>query len=98
MAIQREILRNGAVVVDWYSPPYAKTYHEGIFKKNEKARDPKFQVESNGEIIPNHASILIGWGESSKGKYWILRNSMGEEFGMGGHMYIERGKNTFAIE
>ena len=23
---------------------------------------------------------------------------MGEEFGIGGHMHIERGKNTFAIE
>jgi hypothetical protein len=43
LAIQREILRNGAVVVDWYSPPYAKTYKAGIFKKNEKAKkDPKF--------------------------------------------------------
>ena len=26
LAIQREILRNGAVVVDWYQPPYAETY------------------------------------------------------------------------
>lgn len=77
LAIQKEILRNGAVVVDWYQPPYAQTYKSGVFKK--APNDDQHKHEKNGEILPNHASVLIGWGEEEGGKYWILRNSFGED-------------------
>jgi len=84
-------------VVDWYSPPYAKTYKKGIFGQ-EGSDDSLSLMQQSGEVVPNHASVLLGWGEDKGQKYWILRNSFGEDFGMGGHMLIERGKNSFAIE
>lgn len=46
----------------------------------------------------NHAVSLIGWGESNEGKYWILRNSFGASWGMGGYMHIARGENMCGIE
>ena len=55
----------------------------------------------DGNALPNHASVLVGWGEENDKtngdiqKYWILRNSFGEGFGMSGDMHLPRGKNTF---
>lgn len=62
------------------------------------------QQEGKGKGLPNHASILIGWGEDKDyrsgdiSKYWIMRNSFGLEFGMSGDMYIPRGVNAFQVE
>jgi len=45
---------------------------------------------------PNHAMLVVGYGErkSSDGvhvKYWIARNSWGENWGMQGYIWIKRG-------
>ena len=40
----------------------------------------------------NHQIILVGWNEDDPNqKYWILRNSWGSSWGMGGYMYIAYG-------
>lgn len=44
-----------------------------------------------GSIVPNHAAVLIGWGQEKDTKYWILRNSFGREWGDKGDMQVERG-------
>ena len=31
LSIKKELLKKGALVTDWYMPPYAKTYKTGIF-------------------------------------------------------------------
>lgn len=54
--------------------------------------------DGDNQQLPNHASIIIGWGQGSSGKYWIVRNSFGENFGMKGDMQIPRGNNAFQIE
>ena len=83
-----EILNNGMVVTDWRSPKYVKTYKSGILA----------QEGQEEEGLPNHASVIVGWGEENDKKYWIVRNSFGEDFGMKGDMKIPRGQNTFSIE
>jgi hypothetical protein len=37
----------------------------------------------------NHAVILVGWDDS--GQYWIMRNSWGTWWGIGGYMHIRYG-------
>jgi hypothetical protein len=50
----------------------------------------------------NHAVVVTGWGEQMvKGrnmKYWILKNSFGEQWGEGGYFKLERGDHTLDAE
>ena len=74
------------VVTDWYQPPSARYYKKGVFK-------PDSETGSMGDIVPNHAAVLLGWGTTkNKENYWILRNSFGNEFGDKGDMLVERGQ------
>ncbi|KAJ4753125.1 hypothetical protein LUZ62_087530 [Rhynchospora pubera] len=39
----------------------------------------------------NHAVTIIGYGIDGNGmKYWIIKNSWGSTWGVGGYMYIEK--------
>jgi len=82
------MLKNGPIVVDWYQPPSARAYSSGVFKGDGGG------AGFSSSIVPNHASVLLGWGESEANqdeKYWILRNSFGPDFGMKGDMLVETG-------
>lgn len=41
--------------------------------------------------LPNHASMIIGWGEENGDKFWLLRNTFGKSFGINGDMKVKRG-------
>ncbi|TKY59169.1 Senescence-specific cysteine protease SAG12 [Spatholobus suberectus] len=38
----------------------------------------------------NHAVAAIGYDEDSKGKFWLMRNSWGQQWGEGGYMKLKR--------
>ncbi|CAJ1351107.1 unnamed protein product [Effrenium voratum] len=38
----------------------------------------------------NHAVLAVGYGVSTSGKYWLIRNSWGKEWGEAGHIRILR--------
>ena len=48
----------------------------------------------------NHSIVIYGWGfdAETNTKYWLGRNSYGEDWGMGGTFLIRRGQNDFGIE
>ena len=45
-----------------------------------------------------HAVVIVGWGENVTDKYWIVRNSWGNNWGDNGYFKIVRGENHCEIE
>ena len=44
--------------------------------------------------------MIIGWGvdPETQQKFWIIRNSYGPTWGMGGDFMMKRGTDEFGIE
>lgn len=42
------------------------------------------------DATTNHAVLLVGYGKSSEGKYWLIRNSWGLSWGEGGFIRLLR--------
>ena len=75
-------------------------YASGIISAKDCGPAPHTQ---DSEIMAiNHAVVVTGWGEQMvKGrnmKYWILKNSFGEQWGEGGYFKLERGDHTLDAE
>lgn len=47
----------------------------------------------------NHAVVIVGYGtdKATQKDYWIIRNSWGTEWGLGGYIFLERGVNMCAV-
>lgn len=61
------------------------------------------QLDSSAQVATqaiNHVVVLVGWGvDKEKGtKYWILRNSWGDDWGLNGDFHVRRGRNDYAVE
>lgn len=48
----------------------------------------------------NHSVVIVGWGIDAKTgtKFWKVRNSYGQKWGMNGDFLVRRGENDFGIE
>jgi len=49
---------------------------------------------SDCDTNAHHAVLLVGYTRN----YWIIKNSMGVNWGDGGYAYLSRGKNTCGID
>jgi len=85
--IKSAIYNNGPVWVDVCASSSAwSNYTGGIYTGNG--------------LIFNHCVVLVGWCDSTSvtgGGYWILRNSWGSDWGMGGYMYISYGSDVVGL-
>jgi len=46
----------------------------------------------------DHGVVIVGLNETSSGqKYWIIKNSWSEDWGMQGYAYLERGTNMCGV-
>lgn len=68
------------------------------------ARDRLLQFYSGGVYdreswsSPTHAVLIVGYGTDNNGvDYWIVKNSWGDHWGIGGYMHIRRGTNCCNI-
>ncbi len=61
-----------------------------------------FREDIKPWVFTNHAVACVGWGETyHEGeilKYWILKNSWGNDWGDQGYFKMLRGTNLAAIE
>lgn len=57
-------------------------YRGGVIKHGDCRRDP------------HHAVLVVGYTP----EYWIIKNSMGTEWGDNGYAYVSRGHNTCGID
>lgn len=87
-AAQQAIMAKGSITaaIDVYSD--LMYYSSGVYQRI-----------STSYYIGGHAIKIIGWGTDSSGlDYWIVANSWGVGWGMGGFVNFKRGTNHCRIE
>jgi len=84
--IQREIMTNGPVEVDFDVYEDFPNYKSGVYQY------------LTGEYMGGHAVRLLGWGEEDGTPYWLIANSWNSDWGDKGFFKIMRGTNECGIE
>jgi len=85
---KQTIMKNGSIVVgvDIYSDFYY--YSSGVYQRNG----------FGSYYMGGHAMAVIGWGVENGAFYWLVRNSWGSFWGMGGYIKFKGGENHCRIE
>jgi len=80
-----------------YSQVYSDFFHyRGGVYHHVQSVDEKY---NQGFEEINHAILAVGYGITPQGeKYWIIKNSWSESWGLNGYALIRRGTDEIAIE
>jgi hypothetical protein len=88
--IKKEIYKNGPVICSW------QIYSDFI---DEYKGLTIYEGPKNGaKLLGRHSGKIVGWGEENNVPFWIVSNSWGETWGLGGYFRIKRGSNICLIE
>ena len=60
-------------------------YKEGVFIDNSCG---------HGEMLPNHAMLVVGYGREGGKDYWLVKNSWGTSWGEKGYIKMARNRNN----
>ncbi|XP_025901722.1 cathepsin K [Nothoprocta perdicaria] len=83
-ALKRAVARVGPVSVGIdASLPSFQFYSRGVY----------YDESCNGQNI-NHAVLAVGYGTQKGSKYWIIKNSWGEEWGNKGYVLLARNRDN----
>ena len=97
-----EIYNNGPIVVAINASSDLYYYNKGIFTSDEIRKEGEYDKKVKEWEYTNHAVVCVGWGEDiidgEKVKYWILKNSWGDDWGENGYFKTKRGVNMISIE
>jgi len=93
-----ELHKHGPLVVSFEPTDDFMMYAGGIFT-TQMLTVPAPLIKSKTEWQKvDHAVLLVGWGEESGQKYWIVQNSWGTDWGEAGYFRIARDINDSGIE
>jgi len=99
--MMHELHKNGPFVVGFNTNGWVYHYETGVLLDMDSKEEES--NEKTGTMNPwqptTHAVVIVGWGENNEeGKYWIVKNSWGKNWGENGYFRIERGTNAHSIE
>jgi len=88
--LQQAVAFEGPVTVAFVVTPDFRLYSGGVFSSPD-CGSPKPKDLT-------HAVLVVGFGVTEDGiKYWIVKNSWGEGWGLHGYFFMERGNNMCGI-
>uniref|UniRef100_A0A0G4F4T2 Peptidase C1A papain C-terminal domain-containing protein n=1 Tax=Chromera velia CCMP2878 TaxID=1169474 RepID=A0A0G4F4T2_9ALVE len=90
MHIQAQLVYNGPLVATFV------VYED--FDFHVKNGHKVYRWDGRSPKKGMHAVELVGYGTEGRTKYWLAKNSWGEEWGDGGYFKIVRGENHVGIE
>lgn len=79
---------HGTVAVIYYVSQDYLSYSDGVLIEKNKA----FRLNKT------HATVIVGYGSDDGIEYWLVKNSKGPDWGLGGYFKVIRGVNAFDIE
>jgi cathepsin B len=85
-SIQKEIMTNGPVEVDFDVYEDFLSYKSGVYQ------------HKTGTMLGGHAVRMLGWGTENGTPYWLVANSWNSDWGDQGFFKILRGKDECGIE
>lgn len=87
--LEKELFKNGPITTGMIVYP---SFYEF---------DPKIEIyapKGDEVMIGGHAIVIEGYGEEDGVKYWWIRNSFGDDWGVRGYFRMIRGENVCGIE
>eukprot|EP00656_Telonema_subtile_P011889 TRINITY_DN15940_c0_g1_i7.p1 TRINITY_DN15940_c0_g1~~TRINITY_DN15940_c0_g1_i7.p1 ORF type:complete len:293 (+),score=71.69 TRINITY_DN15940_c0_g1_i7:52-930(+) len=99
-SMMAELAKHGPIVVAFEATAELFHYKQGVFGEHKSKPNQGDGYKTANRWEPtNHAVVAVGWGETAEGlKYWVIKNSWGEDWGEGGYFRIERGTDAYGIE
>jgi C1A family cysteine protease len=79
--IKKLLFNYGPLTAHIYVDKLLPFFQDGIYNLTNK--------ENEVLVQPNHAVLIAGFGKSVNGdEYWIVRNSWGQDWGIGGYIQV----------
>lgn len=82
--MMEEILKNGPIVVSFEPEVDFMYYSEGIYHSVEANKWIQNNEKRPDWQRVDHSVLCYGWGENEHGKFWLIQNSWGPNWGENG--------------